>query len=295
MKKSTLFVAAAAMLAFASCSDTSGKLEESFGCPMLNLIVDRNDDGQAPVIKPLTYAYHINYTDAVMDITVPNCILGDNSISFAIENATYKFGNLSFNVDRTSVPVTGQTQPVSNFNSRLTSAINMPPSGVMGDMAYSVRYDAVVSFNWNNYTVRSFPAEAVYAGTTRTTASGSDDFATKTPTYRFTINPNDMTARLIIYNGKFSDNPKMPALNLRLDGLKVTPGVNGYTITGTEIVPQTLAEGTPYPSFTFATLNFSTLSADLTSGKLEFSINSPFGELAATFTGSYLYDSTQPQ
>ena len=288
-------MAAAAMLAFASCSDTSGKLEESFGCPMLNLIVDNSTDGDAPVIKPLTYAYHINYTDAVMDITVPPCALGENSISFAIENATYKFGNLSFNVDRGSVPVTGQTQPVTNFNSRLTSAINMPPSGVMGDLAYSVRYDAVISFVWGNYTVRSFPSEAVYAGTTRTTAPGSDDYTTKTPTYRFTINPNDMTARLIIYNAKFSDNPKMPALNLRLDGLKVTPGTNGYTITGTDVVPQTLAEGTPYPSFTFATINFATLSTDLTSGKLEFNINSPFGELTASFTGSYLFDSTQAQ
>ena len=145
--------------------------------------------------------------------------------------------------------------------------------------------------------VRTFPADAVYTGYTTTTITKEGDadnhqFSTDKPMYRVIIDASKMTASLYIYNAKFSDAAAMPELNLRIDGLKVQPTNLGYEIVGTDVIPCTMAEGTPYPSFTFATFRMSNVSDDLTSAKIEFSIPTMRGTYAASFQGKYLIDTS---
>lgn len=285
MKKSLILAAfAATLLATTSCSDDENKLTQSFGVAVLNHVTG---DGE-PKIIPSNYAFSINYTDQKMDIanTLP---LASSQIKFTLEDASYKFTNFAYQVSVTSIPVTGSTTEVTGFLSRL-STLQVAAPEVPGSIQFLSTPAAIIGYSYGDVKVRTFPIDGVYTGNTTTTVNGASPFTTDKPLYRFKIDPSKLTATLLIYYGKFSDNPRMPELNLVLEGLKVEADENGYTISGENVVPVTMGEGTPYPAFTFAEVKYETLGADLTTGRLSFRIPSQMGEFAATFQGSYLID-----
>ena len=187
---------------------------------------------------------------------------------------------------------------IKGFDVRLTQAFNTPPvTAPHGSPAFKTTMAMMAYYTYGHYMVRTFPADAVYTGYTTTTISQEGDaetqkFTTDKPMYRFIIDGSAMTASLFIYNAKFSDAAAAPELNLRIDGLKVRPTNLGYEIAGTDVVPCTMAEGTPYPAYTFATFRMTSTSDDLTAAKVEFSIPTARGTYAASFQGKYLIDTS---
>ena len=286
--KKTLFTAAIAVTLLAtSCSDKDSELTETFGLPLLNLVTG---DGPAKIVGS-NYAFTVNYTDQKLDCST-QLPLGDSKLVLDLDDASYKFANYGFQTSVSSIPVEGSATDITNFTCNLSN-LQVEAPEVPGSIQFAKSTQGIIGYNYGDVKVRTFPIDAVYSGYTTTTINGGSSFTTDKPLYRLKIDPSKLTATLLIYYGKFSDNPRMPELNLRLEGLKVTANETGYVIAGENIVPVTMGEGTPYPDFTFAEVSYETLGADLTTGKLTFRIPSKMGEFAASFQGSYLIDTSK--
>ncbi len=292
-------MALAALLAGTSCDNDKGNnMEQTFGVQMLNLVTDMNVNGASgSEISETTYRIHIDYTDTKMGVSGVDVPVGNEEITFTVPDTRYSFDNFMFHASALTAP-TADGGEIKGFDVRLTQAFNQPPvTATHGSPAFKTTMAMMMYYTYGHYMVRTFPADAVYTGYTTTTITKDGTTTTSSPLsgpmYRFIIDASTMTASLYIYNAKFSDSAAAPELNLRIDGLKVRPTNLGYEITGSDVVPCTMAEGTPYPSFTFATFRMSNLSDDLTSAKIEFSIsNERLGTCAASFQGKYLIDTS---
>lgn len=292
-------MAVAALLAGTSCDNEKGNnMEQTFGVQMLNLVTDMNVNGaDGGAIAETTYRIHIDYTDTKMGVAGVDVPVGNEKITFTVPDTRYSFDNFMFHTSALTAP-TADGGEIKGFDVRLTQAFNTPPATApLGSPAFKTTMAMMAYYTYCHYMVRTFPADAVYTGYTTTTITKEGDadnhqFSTDKPMYRVIIDASKMTASLYIYNAKFSDAAAMPELNLRIDGLKVQPTNLGYEIVGTDVIPCTMAEGTPYPSFTFATFRMSNVSDDLTSAKIEFSIPTMRGTYAASFQGKYLIDTS---
>ncbi len=292
-------MAVAALLAGTSCDNDKGNnMEQTFGVQMLNLVTDMNVNGsENSEIAETTYRIHIDYTDTKIGVAGVDVPVGNEEITFTVPDTRYSFDKFMFHASALSAPTNGGGE-IKGFDVRLTQAFNTPPvTAPHGSPAFKTTMAMMAYYTYGHYMVRTFPDDAVYTGYTTTTISKEGDadnhqFSTDKPMYRFIIDATTMTASLYIYNAKFTDAPAAPELNLRLDGLKVQPTNLGYEIVGTDVVPCTMAEGTPYPSFTFASFRMSNISNDLTSAKVEFSIPTARGTYAASFQGKYLIDTS---
>lgn len=292
-------MALAALLAGTSCDNDKGNnMEQTFGVQMLNLVTDMNVNGESgSEIAETTYRIHIDYTDTKIGVAGVDVPVGNEEITFSVPDTRYSFDNFMFHASALTAP-TSDGGEIKGFDVRLTQAFNQPPvTATQGSPAFKTTMAMMAYYTYGHYMVRTFPADAVYTGYTTTTITKEGDadnhqYSTNKPMYRFIIDGSTKTASLFIYNAKFSDAAAMPELNLRLDGLKVQPTNLGYEIVGTDVVPCTMTEGTPYPGFTFATFRMSNLSDDLTSAKVEFSIPTARGTYAASFQGKYLIDTS---
>ncbi len=293
-------MAVAALLAGTSCDNDKGNnMEQTFGVQMLNLVTDMNVNGASgSEIAETTYRIHIDYTDTKIGVGGVDVPVGNEEITFSVSDTRYNFDNFMFHASALTAPTSGGGE-IKGFDVRLTQAFNQPPvTATHGSPAFKTTMAMMAYYTYGHYMVRTFPADAVYTGYTTATLTKEGDadnheYTTDKPMYRVIINASTMTASLFIYNARFSDSAAAPDLNLRIDGLKVRPTNLGYEVVGTDVVPCTMAEGTPYPSFTFATFRMSNLSDDLTTAKIEFSIsNERLGTCAASFQGKYLIDTS---
>ena len=292
-------IAVAALLAGTSCDNDKGNnMEQTFGVQMLNLVTDMDVNGaENSKIAETTYRIHIDYTDTKMGVAGVDVPVANEEISFSVPDTRYKFDNFAYHMSALTAPTTDGGE-IKGFDVRLTQAFNTPPvTAPHGSPAFKTTMAMMAYYTYGHYMVRTFPADAVYTGYTTTTISQEGDaetqkFTTDKPMYRFIIDGSAMTASLFIYNAKFSDAAAAPELNLRIDGLKVRPTNLGYEIAGTDVVPCTMADGTPYPAYTFATFRMTSTSDDLTAAKVEFSIPTARGTYAASFQGKYLIDTS---
>ena len=119
-----------------------------------------------------------------------------------------------------------------------------------------------------------------------TTTTGSGQFQSDETVYRVVFSQNCEKANIYVLNAKLAE--KMRPINFVLNDLEVEPRNGGYDIVGEDIIPVNFAEGTKYDRFPMKSFKLSTLSSDLTSVSIQYSITMPVGECTATFSGSYL-------
>lgn len=283
MKKFALLLSAATLALFAaSCNDDKDHVTQTYSLQLLNLVSDDNANSpEAAVITPATYGVQLDFTDNAITISgsgVP--LMNGASVSFGTPAMKYQAAQGSFKFNLASIP---NNTEVSNISGRLAQVASVP-NGNSGSIEYGVPMNLVMAYTTPGYTVRTFPADAVYQGTTYISKGQEMNDPVTSTAYRVVINQKEMTATMYIYGAKF--DPKMPEMNLVLEGLKVSANsVASYMIKGENIVPKSIPENTPYDRFVFQNITFSTVNADLTGANIEFDIPAVNGH--GSFSGYY--------
>lgn len=281
-KSLILLLGAAALTA---CSNDSTQ-EITFATNSVNLITPVNGTQDDADIERCTYTVRLNYTDGLIDILAPQFEVGDKNITFKALDIRMKDNNVSYLIeDYNSNNITGNAQ-IQNFQGRIypPATLNfaeVPSGAVLFNMSYVPALSYTVD---GKYEVRSFPSDAFYKGMTTTTGSGQ--FQSDETVYRVVFSQNCEKANIYVLNAKLAE--KMRPINFVLNDLEVEPRNGGYDIVGEDIIPVNFAEGTKYDRFPMKSFKLSTLSSDLTSVSIQYSITMPVGECTATFSGSYL-------
>lgn len=282
-KSLILLLGAAALTA---CSNDSTQ-EITFGTNSVNLITPVNGTQDDADIERCTYTVRLNYTDGLIDILAPQFEVGDKNITFKALDIRMKDNNVSYLIeDYNSNNITGNAQ-IQNFQGRIypPAALNLaelPNGSVQFNMSYVPALSYTVD---GKYEVRSFPSDAFYKGMTTTTGAGQ--FQSDKTVYRVVFSQNCEKATVYAINAQLAEH--MPLVNFVLADLDVEPRNGGYDIVGENITPVNMAEqGVPLERFPMKSFKLSTLSSDLTSVSIQYSITMPVGECTATFSGSYL-------
>lgn len=290
MKLNSFLLLSAAVVASASLAscDSSGNndMTVSYGVPSLNLVTDAT--ANIAEIDVTNYALGFNYTQSTVSVTLQESSFNGNNVRFALQNIPFKFsqydGRYTFNY--TAAFEGGGTNSVSNL-SGIVAEMNTPPLTGTGSVQFDSNLALILGYTVNRtMQVRTFPSHAVYTGQTEAN-DGANVFKSNQTLYRVRINPAQKTATVYFYKAKFSD--KMPmTIDFFIDGLTLTPSARGtYTISGTNIIPVT-ADGSKFPNYIFKEFTLTTLSADLTSVKIDYKVGEKY---SGSFMGSYLVSS----
>lgn len=146
----------------------------------------------------------------------------------------------------------------------------------------------------NGCKINAFPTDCFYKGLTTTRVNGdasAQGFQTEDILYGVSINLATKKATVVMYDAQL--NPKMPKLNIVLEGLDFILTSTGYRISGTDIVPGVIEGGstTPNPGYKFDSFEFATrpndqiTKSDFTAATIDFTVRG--GMFTGQFSGRW--------
>lgn len=308
MKKSLLYgMAALITVGFASCQeDKESGMSATLSVGAFNLFTPITPGDGEPFVSGNNYSFTLTYPQAVIAINAPAISApGGSLISFTTSGmpikSTYpqidgkQFETVSFSGAEPSIA----GAQISNLRGILTNAIYYPDN--YSDPSFLPDYlwpfatvpNAKLTFlqyQLDKWNVRTFWNDLTYMGNTITTYPQSPDpFNSESIKYRVMLLANQDgtltgTANLIFYNAQFA--PQAPELQaIVVEGLDVKFTQDGYTLSGTDIVPLCKMDGGelfPLQAFTFNAVN-ATVDGDLTGINLTYTVA---GIYQGTFLGS---------
>lgn len=307
-------IAAASLLLLApACNkENDFKSERTLVYTALNLLTP-SSESEPSFITSSTYNFHLVAPDDVITTECENFVIGNSTQTLAIPSTSFKVRQFAdgelIEYFAPSGSLNGQNGLISNFNCKLSSLFYRSEGNVPG-VDNSKKYDPVVIAQFNigsRYAVATFQSDVTYRGITTTTFSyqGQDMvYKTKAGSYRVVINPSTMKADVVLYRVKFAE--QAPALILVLKDLDVKLGRNGYTISGTDVVPgqQDGNMLTPNTSFPFETFTLTTVSDDLTKIQIDYTVRNKAMEdkvgngarvvYVGSFSGCYVSNPDEP-
>lgn len=281
-------VAFAAALTLASCnSDSENSYTTSVNVPAYNLYSPVSGDGTVSVGLG-RYSVATTFPEQTIQL-VGDMVYGGTSLSFTSVDMpfTAKYASVG-DVNRevisfSATDATATGSKVTNLKATVTQAAYEP--GNTSVPGYPERFVPGSSLHYlvadyilNGEThVRTFWPDMTFVGTTTTTYPGMDTFYTNTDiSYRVIIqrdanNTLQNKADIIFYNAKFA--PQAPEITVVLKDLDLAFTNNGYTISGTNVVPY-MIEGSQLqetPRFAFDELHFYVLG-DLTQAQATYKV-----------------------
>lgn len=298
---------AAAGLSMASCSldKDNDKTFVTKTVSTANLIIPSSGESFA---TSSTYSMTFYPISQGVELKCADLRLGMVPVSFTTTRMSYT----AFYVESTYAEITkfsGGTSDsnglsISNLSGSTSMAVNLIGSG----MPSVPNFPAYPNGSWpealvlqytvnSDYTVKTFPFDAVYPGkTTVYTKSTGESFTHDGMAYRVLFNANFSKANVVFYNAKFAEN--MPfAITFVLEDLDVVFNKTGYAIVipeGERLIPLYVEGGktTPFPAYQFTSFVLSTTSNDLTEVSIDYTVEGGMGSSDTYFcssSGSYLY------
>lgn len=300
MKKFTLGIFACAALMFSACSTDVKDSTTTVAYASANLITPL--DGSDTYASAGTYSFFFNLTQNKVSVYTDNLMINNTASKFSTDTVTCD--NRVVSVDDGGV---GQVITINNAKGYLDNSTSYPitnSSFMLTSLAY--RYNGNypgINFTYpqgvmivgqyrieNLCDVKTFYPDASFYGSTTSSYVDNDgntqSYTNKDMLYRVVMDLKKNTASVVIYEAKFAEpQPKLTGIILR--DLKVTYHNGGYSITGSNIVPEVI-EGvstTPNEKYVFDTFSLMTTSADLVDASINFQVA---GKYKAFFTGSYI-------
>lgn len=246
IKKLLMSVLAILVIAgLCSCSKDSNKRDSStlnINVAMLNHVVN-GEKISAPFSTP--YSFRLNRQDNKVEISGAVRLADNASLSdFTLRDIPVKYN------------------PTRDYYTFTADRV-LPSSGDMGGVITNL--SGVIDYNNSVFsvsytvngqtTVNATLSSLYYQSTTNTAvdASGSS-FSIDNVAYEFAIDSKTMTAKLGIYDVRFSSS--MPLISrLEYEGLKVSTTTSGYKITGNNLVPTNTKDGTNIKSFPLTSID----------------------------------------
>lgn len=295
MKKITILSFATLMLGAVSCNDSGNGDERTlnFNVPCINIVTMLNDN--STVASNGIYTFDLNISKMTGTVSATGLIVDNTAMDFTTNEATYKSSGYNVFFENTSATVNGNSSYSITNGTFLATPAFWYPQDFIGNPPSP--YMVVASFNIGNlYSVKTYPTDAVYMGTTKTsyTMQGMQQNAeNKNIFYQVKINPTEKKANLAMYNAKFSDSPNEPTKTaIYVKNLDVEFSPSGITITGENVIPDVLegSSTTPNERYVFNTISFKTTNEKLNECQISYEVAGMyFGE----FTGNYIMNNEE--
>lgn len=319
MKKITLGLIAMAGLLFTSCDMETKDSTATVGYGAYNLMVPL-DGGEATAV-PCAYIFNFNLTQSKVKLE-GTYNYNSGKYEFETDEVSYTqyppYDGMVYYMTGFKGNVNGQpSMALADTKLLLTSNFNWPyytdfkldnfypnkeglASG--GDPLPGVWY---LPNNWpqpvvlasyqigQDYRVKTFSSDCTYVGTTTTSypVHGQDQsFETKTIYYRIVLDIDKKKACAVLYRAKFSNVEAEPEKRvIYLADLDLTLGDGYYTVTGNDIIPQTI-EGNKLednPSFKFKSFRMSTVGNYMESAQISYEVINSMGAMEIPYSGRF--------
>ncbi len=299
MKTSKLmcaFAAVAMLTAGTSCSKHDPESTYTVSYPIYNLYTPLTD-GQAAHVSPGTYQLFYDFINVTVQIGANGVTWNNAAYNFTTDAVRFtsgydkdggeviEFKNAKATVAGMEVDMTGMLTNRKYYTKQVVPDID---GGVLN--YYEL---PVIAFGYNIgdlYSVRTFNPESYIGGTTQTTYEMDGEpktYTTNKMLYRTVIDPQKMTADMVMYNARFADEMGRDLVAVVLKNLNVEWLPNGYRISGNDIIPFYL-EGEalqPIPPFTFNSISVSTVGDRLTDFVIDYEVA---GKYKGHFDGSVI-------
>ena len=212
MKKlSVLFFSMLAVMLFTACTDYDDPVnKQSFTSTINSRAIDGND----VVFSQGTAKAEVNFTDMTMQFT-----------------SDYK-------------DVNGQSRTITTPEMKMThlngSIYQFEATG-NGDDAMTGRFDMATGMLWYSFYKDGYPVISTshllyaYSTTTVINPDNGNHYSHKQSAYLFALDTKGEKCVMKVSNFTPNINGAIEAEELQYDGLTVTPTVNGYTITASEV------------------------------------------------------------
>lgn len=303
MKKTLLIGSVALVVAMSSCLKDGGYTNTTQASTEALNIITSTADGTTTV-SPTTYNYNFKDDSGTLTgaITTSSFVLNGSAVTLNIPETSYKTEPKYFLFNNPEGTVTGfGTYPINGAVIKLSPFANTPETfGISAPFRINLATVAQYAVA-TDYTIKTFPLNAIFYGETTTYYPSSDGMSSFKPgteegagpmVYQLLLNIETNTAQVLIHNAKFA--PPAPALGtVFLNNLSVEFSSAGVKVSGENVVPS-VPEGegfTDYPAFTFNKFALETTSADLTQCSINYTVATVFrGEVP---TASYLNQNEQ--
>lgn len=288
MNKTLLFGGVMLAAALASCSKGESTSTYTYNLNPVNIITDLTDNSTVASQGGYTITLKMNTETQYGTIEVSDLVINNSIVKFSTNEQNYKT-NLYYayfeNVQSSSANLTDADfllTPYFNYPSvyGVTATYLNPGNVLMADYIYN-----------GQYQVKTFPLNAFYVGDTSTSypfMGETQYYETTDIYYQLSLNKDDLSkATIMMFNAKFSGVEQEPVKKqIILDNLDVTYADGTFTVTGTDVIPYIVegTESTPYPSYTFDSIEMKITGDDLTGCVLTYMVA---GIYSGTFSGLY--------
>lgn len=281
--KSTGALALLSLLALTSCDLNKDVEERSFSVAVNQLVIPDDPSKEITAQGNISMAIKLDLNSSKIQITSTDVNIGALSGAVALDPTKFYYG----------VTQAAEIYTFLNAQGKFGSGYNVSnASGVVSSLS-SLTYTLLMSYNVNDRTVKTFPVRPLFSGKTVTKymmgPAGEKTSENEKGLYEVTFSTDMKKASVVIYNIKFAE--EMPAVldAVILNDLAVEYDENGYTISGTDIIPDVKESNglTPYPNFPFASFKMWTTTADLASVDCEYVVNAKIQEREMVFRGAF--------
>lgn len=306
-------IAALSLISLASCNkEDDNFFTETYSIPSYNLITSEGGSESA-VVSLSNYLYTMKYPDNSISMKVTDLLLGATKGEFVTPEVPMAVKGIKMTDEWVAEQISFSTKDVpenpvvTDLKCMLTQAAYSPeemqipmdaPSGNEGETTNNTRYYerlvpgtsmhyTVMSFNYGDKKVRTFWPDMTFCGSTSSTFPGMSEAFTNTKmSYRVYMHrkqDNSLTGKadLIIYSASFAQG--MPDITIVVKDLDVAFGVDGYEISGHNMVPYMVEAGMlqEAPRFIFNELKIE-VTGDLTDMHAAMTVA---GSMKANFIG----------
>lgn len=288
--------AVAILAAAASCNKNDPESTYTTSYPIYNLYTPLNSDRVAHV-SPATYQLRYDLVAVTVEVSGSGLTWNNTTYNFTTSPTRFNSGYASDGgemIEFKDASATVAGMPLS-LSGMLTNRKYYTTQAVPGIKGGPLNYSElpVIAFSYNVgdlYSVRTFNPEAYMGGTTQTTYEMKGEHKTYTTDkmlYRTVIDPQTMTADLVIYNARFAEEMGRDLVAVVVKGLKVEWIPNGYSISGSNIIPEYLEGGAlqPIPPFIFNSISVSTVGDRMTDFVIDYEVAEQY---KGHFTGSVI-------
>lgn len=293
-----LSLAAAILLPLASCNNDANENSYTRGLPIsaYNLVTSADDATVAPAVSLSGYNVTFKYSNQenTLQFKSGNVVLPDGgSVSFTTKPILVNVSSATVDdIPREVIKFSSENPSesgaeVTSLNGVITQSAYFPGSAVVKgyDLLFpsSIKHYAVMDYRLNEqWRVRTFWRDMTFVGSTTTTYPNMSGPYTDTKfRYRIYMKTNDKgaltgKADVILYNAKFA--PPAPLITVVLRDLDLKFSNSGYTLSGTDIIPDQVNDGgelTPNPKYMFNNFTF-TAVGDLTQATASYQVATVF-------------------
>lgn len=292
MKKILLSSVALLAIAFSSCDDNnkndwptdSVNIQTSSSAVLIPL--SANDE---PVfLTDYTLRYSQSMSDGKVSVRSMKAITLPDGTAFSFESPATGITGNQFTTIVEPMPFTDKDGLTLRMHARLTSqyyAYNKSTGKI--DNINQVPISVMTLNIGSSYVLKTIQNEMAFSGKTTTLINGENPYSNAGIVYQLNLDIANGKASVTIYNAKFAEAaPNIRILRLRNLTLKADRS-SGYTVTGTDIVPEVLegSEWVPNQRFTFNEFRLVPTSDNLSIASINYCVA---GVYTGTCVGTYI-------